>query len=101
MAERHELLAQAQAAPEGTPRSKLENYCGAIFELRRKRWTYEKIAKWLKTNGVEIVPSSVFRFCRTHSSPAQIKSAASAPPPPVESPSPPTGKRKYRFNLDV
>ena len=54
MPDQSEMLAQAQAAPEEAPRSKLENYCAAIFELRRKRWSYEKIAHWLKERGVSV-----------------------------------------------
>jgi IS30 family transposase len=101
----NELLAQAQAAPEGNPRSKLENHCAAIFELRRKHWTYQKIAHWLKERGVTITPSSIFRFCRsrkgTPKNPAlelPLVKAESLPASQTESSKP---KRKYRFNLDV
>ena len=107
MPDQSEMLAQAQAAPEEPPRSKLENYCAAIFELRRKRWSYEKIAHWLKEHGVEAVPSSIFRFCRVRQGAGVRHQAAAAPPePPATQPaptSPPESKpkRKYRFNLDV
>lgn len=107
MPDQSEMLAQAQAAPEEAPRSKLENYCAAIFELRRKRWSYEKIAHWLKERGVEAVPSSIFRFCRTHRDGGPRPAAATAPPeaPPTQ-PAPSSvpeskPKRKYRFNLDI
>jgi hypothetical protein len=101
-----ELLAQAQAAPEEVPRSKLENYCAAIFELRRKRWSYEKIAHWLKERGVEAVPSSIFRFCRSRQGIARPPAPAAPPqPPPAQpaqtSPTETKPKRKYHFNLDI
>jgi IS30 family transposase len=102
-----ELLAQAQAAPEEAPRSKLENYCAAIFELRRKRWSYEKIAHWLKERGVEAVPSSIFRFCRVRQHAGARPPATAAPPEPAPAPPAPTSptetkpKRKYHFNLDI
>jgi hypothetical protein len=35
------------AMPETAPRSKLEPYCDVIRELRRKRRTYEQIARFL------------------------------------------------------
>ena len=103
----NELLAQAQAAPEGNPRSKLENHCAAIFELRRKHWTYEKIAHWLKERGVTIAPSSIFRFCRsrkgahTPQTPALELPLVKAESPAASQVEPTKPKRKYRFNLDV
>jgi IS30 family transposase len=102
-----ELLAQAQAAPEEAPRSKLENYCAAIFELRRKRWSYEKIAHWLKERGIEVVPSSIFRFCRARQRVGARPPAIATPPesaPTQPAPTSPTEtkpKRKYHFNLDI
>lgn len=101
-----ELLAQAQAAPEEAPRSKLENYTAAIFELRGKRWTYEAIADWLKEHGVEVAPSSVFRFCRSRkragAPPATKTTPDSSPTQPTpQLASEPTTKRKRRFNLPI
>jgi len=105
MPNQSELLTQAQAAPEEAPRSKLENYCAAIFELRRKRWSYEKIAHWLKEHGVEAVPSSIFRFCRSRQGAGARPAAAPPEPSPTQpapiSPPETKPKRKYRFNLDV
>jgi hypothetical protein len=103
MPDEDELLAQAQAAPEGNPRSKLEKHRAAIFELRRKHWTYAKIARWLKARGVGIAPSSIFRFCTSRKAMATRPTARTRREiPPAE---PPTSeakpKRKYRFNLDV
>jgi IS30 family transposase len=101
----NELLAQAQAAPEGNPRSKLESYCAAIFELRRKHWTYQKIAHWLKERGVTIAPSSIFRFCRsrkgTPQSPVLELPLVKTESPVTSQVEPAKPKRKYRFNLDV
>ncbi len=107
MPDESELLAQAQSAPEEAPRSKLENYCAAIFELRRKRWSYEKITRWLKEHGVEAVPSSVFRFCRVRQRVlARSMAMAVQPEDPPTQPAPISSpqtkpKRQYRFNLDI
>jgi IS30 family transposase len=106
MPDESKLLAQARSAPEEAPRSKLENYTAAIFELRRKRWSYEKIAHWLKEHGIEVAPSSIFRFCRVRKEAVAHPSAAPSeqsvdPALPISTQPETKPKRQYRFNLNI
>ena len=43
-----DLQKTAESESERRTRSKLEPHREAIFALRRKHWTYDQIAKWLK-----------------------------------------------------
>jgi len=96
------LLAEAQSAPFRPGRSKLEMHRDVICELRRKHWTYEEIAGWLKMRGVEATTSNVHRFFQTikYSKPRGVETAPTPPAPlpavPVQSEKP---KRKIRFNI--
>jgi len=96
------LLAEAQSAPVNSSRSKLEMHRAVICELRRKRWTFARIADWLKERGVSATTSNVHRFFRQTKHMPQITEPApapSAPPPgPIEAEKP---KRKIRFNIPV
>ncbi len=58
-----DVHAWAAALPEKPPLSKLEPYAGAISELRRKRYTYEEIAKLLSERfGLAVHSTSILRF---------------------------------------
>ena|ERR1700694_1177700 len=97
------LQSAAESEKERRTRSKLEPHREAIFNLRRKHWTYGEIAKWLNEHGVAITLSSVQRFCERAI--ARRPRAGNEPEPsesqPPSIPQPKTKTKQYRFNLEI
>ena len=95
------FLASADSRPAP---SKLEPYAELIRELRRKRWTYLRIARTLKDEfGVSAAASSIHNFVKvrakqkgefTMNSPETRTAVALNPRPATTAPRP-------RFNLDA
>jgi hypothetical protein len=57
------LLDKVERMPEQAPRSKLEPYYEAIRGLRRKRYTYQKIARFLASEaGLTVAASTIHAF---------------------------------------
>jgi hypothetical protein len=57
------LLDKVGSMPEQAPRSKLEPYYEAIRGLRRKRYTYQDIARFLATEaGLTVAASTIHAF---------------------------------------
>lgn len=81
------LLNEAMNAHEKQGRSKLEPYSEAIFTLRKKRWTFKEIAKFLEQKaGVKVDPSTIWDFIKVRSKRFPQKQAES----PIEQPAAPT-----------
>lgn len=50
-----------RAAEEEPPQRLLDDYIGAIHELRGKKFTFREIAEWLKKFGFEVDHNAVWR----------------------------------------
>jgi hypothetical protein len=50
-----------RAAEEEPPQRLLDDYIGAIHELRRKKFTFREIAEWLEKFGFEVDHNAVWR----------------------------------------
>ena len=93
----------AAAEKDGKAGGKLRPHREAILALRRKRWTYLDIAKWLNAHGVPTTLSSVQRVCqRAVARRARLANSIEAvesqplPASPIT-----TQPKKCRFNLDI
>lgn len=103
------LQQQAQNEKERRTRSKLEAHRDAIFDLRRKHWTYRQIAKWLNEHGVPVTFPSVYRFCeraiaRRPRGGSPLETVDEKPvfiPTPQPQTNKPMPVTKHRFNLDI
>ncbi|HAM72781.1 MAG TPA: hypothetical protein DCM86_14155 [Verrucomicrobiales bacterium] len=99
-----DLAAIASSEVLHRTRSRLEPHREAIATLRRKRWTFAQIARWLREHGVNVTPSSVHRFWRKRSSvdPMEDPPASALPLSKTSvSRQPQPQKQKHRFNLDI
>src|SRR5881396_307672 len=100
------LQSAAESENERRTRSKLEPHREAIFNLRRKHWTYGEIAKWLNEHGVSVTLSSVHRYCqravarrpRAGSEPQALENTPFSIPQTTTQTK--TGPKKYRFNIE-
>lgn len=60
------LVEEAIRMEPDPPRSKLDDYAEAIWELRRKRKRIHSITQFLKQHGVSVGKSTVARWLKTH-----------------------------------
>lgn len=94
------FLAAAEAVPA---RSKLEAYAELIRSLRRKRWTFQRIAQALRDEfGMSVAPSTLHNFLKVR---AKQNGGAAMAPPEMNSPTaaaamPLAKPKRRRFHLD-
>jgi IS30 family transposase len=75
------LRALIEEMPEKPPRSKLEPHLEVIRELRRKRRTYQEIARFLADHlNVTVAASTIHAFVRVRARHRQKQSQVELPP---------------------
>jgi hypothetical protein len=92
------FLADADARPA---RSKLEPYADLVRELRRRRWTFRKIADALRERfAITASPSTIHDFVKVRARRPGVRMSEALPEPMPAPPNPPAPSKR-RFPLEI